>query len=385
MLWISSRRYDRPETGGQPGRGLACLLREPGMSQGDHYISDMKQLFKLANLFGRNRTGDSDEQRTAILDAIEHIVDGTEPNIRLVSSYRKKLYQPVATALSYIDELVETIPGPIETSQKTFVSDPTVNAFFANALEMQTLFSDSTELRRFFDDNADPSLQEACALLCAREDQNNTFGMDLAGDVIQREVAQTAVNFSEHKVLAPAASASEARQGLKHCIFDGLITHTLQHLLTLKSKKQDLEDQRRILQSRLRARQAQSWGLSTLLVSVQMDPAAAKQIEEKLAKTERRLKHLPVKLDTPADYLNEVRQIVGHPEDFIRLTIVSFKLSKLGIRINDNSSQPANTVDLARIEIADVLKRTVALVCYPRQEMLPQRGLFENESEPPRS
>ena len=60
--------------------------------------------------------------------AIGIIVDETDPRLRLVRGYRKKLRKPVIRSLVYVDKLVTRIPGPFEISRKAFGSNPQVNA-----------------------------------------------------------------------------------------------------------------------------------------------------------------------------------------------------------------------------------------------------------------
>ena len=311
--------------------------------------------------------------RALIQEAIENVVEGTEPGIRLVSGYGKKLQHGVAASLAYLDELVETIPGLVETSSKTFAKDPQVNAYFASSSELRSIFSQSPELRAFFNDVENNQCQEAYALLCMDESERTVLGTELSGDMIRREVMQTAVNFSEHKILSPATSEASVRQGLKKCIFDALITRALQSIAALKVQKSELKDQRRILNARLRARLSQGNGLSTLLAAAHVDQTGLKVIEEQLAETEQTLKQMPASSNAPLAYLNEVNNILAHPEAFIKLKMVSLKLTKMCIKATEETSQACNSIRFAELDIANVLRRVVVIVRFPRDEMLPRQ------------
>lgn len=335
----------------------------------------MKLHFNIAGipaaLFRRHvAPGPDTAQRAAAERDVESVIDGIEPRMRLVRGYQKKLLPAVLTARAYIESMVEQIPGPLDITPKVFVSDPYVNAFFATPQEVREVFSRSAELQAFFQQPPNADVDTACALLCMVEKEKNVLGMDLAHGVIRRDVSQTVVNFSEHKVLSPAATESEAREGLKNCIFSALLSHALQHIAGLKAHKQELQDQRRILYGRLRARQAYSNGLTTLLSVAPGDQGETRDIEEKLALAEAKLKLMPATHDAPREYLREVRAILEQPQAFIQLRRVSFQLTKLGIKADASSSHPTNSVELAEIEIINVLKRVVLIVRYPRAEML---------------
>lgn len=339
---------------------------------------DMKLLSRLFDFIGltsdqRESTAQTRIPANVLNDAIEHVVDGIEPKMRYFSGYKKMLAEGVATSLTYISNLVDTIPGPIIISSKTFTIDPQVNAYFATVTDIQEIFSDSTELRNFFDATENYNLGEACALLCMNETEKTVFGLELHEDIIQREVMQTALNFTEHKIMSPAASVAEVRTGIKQCIFDGLITHSLQQILELKQQKQGLETQLCILNSRLKARQSQTGGLSSLLGSA-TETKLSEDIEQKISENEKELQKLPASQDALQYYLDIIKDTLSQPEDFIRMKEKSFNITKMGIVTNDDSSQSVNTIHFKEILIANVLERVIAIVCYPRSEMLPKQA-----------
>ena len=331
----------------------------------------MKQRFNLFGMFGAkdNKRGAAYQPRAVVQDAIESVVEGTEPRIRLVSGYQKKLQKEVSNSLSYIDELVEAIPAPIEVSRSRFANNSQVNAYFASVGELQQTFSHSSDLKAFFDDVENRDRQEAYALLCMQVTEKQVTGIEMNGDMLRRDVLQTAVNFYDHKILSPAATETGIRQGLKQCIFDGLITYILQGITSLKTQQNDLQDQRRILSAKLRARLSHGTGLNALLASAHDDQTGLIEIEERLADAEKLLKQMPVNHNAPLGYLNEVKSLLAHPETFIRLKLVSMKLTRMSIKLSEESSEAGDTIHFAELEIANVMKRVVAIVRYPKDEM----------------
>ena len=307
-------------------------------------------------------------------EAIECVVDGIEPNMRYFPGYKKILNDSVATSLVYISRLVDTIPEPVSINSKTFGTDPQVNAYFVTIEDVHDVFSSDTELREFFELPENGKLSEACALLCMKETEKTVLGMGLHGDVIQRDVMQTVLDFSEHKIMSPAVTEAEVRKGIKQCIFDALITHALQQILELKQQVQGLEIQRSILNSRLKTRQSQGTALSRMLGQVTVTKTKQSvDIEQQIAENEKKLNKLPASWEAPRYYLETIKNILTRPENFIRIKARSFGITNLGVVSSENVSQTVNTIHFKEILIADVLERVVAIVRYPRNEMLPRK------------
>lgn len=315
----------------------------------------------LLELLGVNATQSSDE----LAEAVEHVIEGTEPRLRLVPAYRRKLLPALQKALTHIDETVDRFPGPLELSRRAYIEAPEVKAFFATPDELDEVLRHSGEISSLLHTPHETPVQEAWALLCTEKEEKHVLGLELAGNDVRREVAQTAVNFHDHKILAPATTEEEVRCGIKKCIFDGLITYALQHIVGLKSQRRELEDQRRILHARLRARQAAGNGLTSLIASASSPAQPIEEIESHLRSTEDRLRQLPANEHVLETYLEEIQRIFNRPEDFIQMNVSCFRLNHMGIKVDANSPDSADTVCFSELEIAQVLKRVVTLVHIP--------------------
>ena len=301
-----------------------------------------------------------------VLDAIESVVDGTEPKIRYVSNYKKLLEKSVTTSLLYIDELVNKIAGTVAISHKNFASDPQVHAYFSSASELKNIFSVSSELKSFF---AYTQYEQAYTFLCMNHDDKTILGMEMQNDVLVRDVMQTAVNFSEHKVMSPASSEEEIREAIKLCIFEGLITYALKKLIGLKGEYRELQVQRDSLRSRLRSRKAKGVGISQLLSSANEVDGECDDLLEQIVETEDELKKLPPQWELPNYYIEQVNTIFEHPEEFIRLESRFVNINNMGIKVSDKSSKDGDCIRLDELTIDNVLKRVIVLVSYPRDEM----------------
>jgi len=314
----------------------------------------------LLDLLGIAATRPGDE----LEEAVEHVVEGIDPRLRLVPGYRRKLLPSLQKAIAHIDQTVDRIPGPLELNRKAYIDVPEVKAFFASADEVDNLVLDNSEIASLLRCGQVPHAQEAWALLCVTKEEKRIIGMDLAGNDIRRGVAQTAVNFYDHKIMAPSTDEETLRCGIKKCIFDGLITYALQRILELKAQRRELEDQRRILHARLRARQAVGNGLSHLIATATDAEQQIEDIEGDLRITEGKLRQLPASEQVLDTYLGEIQQVMSQPERFIQMNEVCLRLNNMGIIADTDASHAVNTVCFSELEIAEVLKRVVTVVHF---------------------
>ena len=323
----------------------------------------------LLDVLLRNRQTKShgDSRMAAVLNTIESVVDSTDRKIRLVPGYKKKLGDTILSSLEFSDDLVNRIPPPLEVSSSTFVSDPYVNAFFTNVADLQSVFSHSSEIQDFMAESHEEC--DGCyALLCMRRTEKTVLGMELSGDRLNKDVLQVTVSFSDHRLYSPAPSEPEAREGLKNCLFQGLVTNALERIVRLRLASHQLQSKHRMLHARLRRHRQK---LEEMSQNANIGNNITRAIEEtgvELRKVEEQILDTP--LMTPQAILEQVIEVLSNPGEFVKMRKISLKLNKMGIKISDDSPAPANQLDLTEVSIGDELPRVVTLAQFPRKELL---------------
>ena len=303
-----------------------------------------------------------------VINTMESVVDGTDSKIRLVAGYKKKLQNVIQSSLAFADDLVKQIPEAIEVSSSTFASDPYVNAFFANVADLQSVFSHSSEIQDYMEDGHTDDAR-CCALLCMNRTEKTVMGMELSGNMLKKDVLQVAVNFSDHRIYSPAPSEPEAREGLKVCLFQGLVTNALERIVKLRLANHRLQSKRQMLYARLmRYKQRASEAELGTRAGVKL----AQDIEEtsrELRKTEIEMISTP--LMTPQLALEQVTEVFSKPDDFVHVRNHSLNLDKTGIKISNNAPQPGNKINLTEVTIGDGLPRVVTLATFPGKQWIP--------------
>ena len=332
-----------------------------------------------ASLAKRNAAKALQREKAATLNAaIEHLIDETDPNMRYILGYKKKLAEAVKTVLEYIDNLVEEIPGPIEFNKKAFGSDPLVNALFATASDLQNTFSHSQALRTFFEDSKNVNVDQGFALMCMEKAEHAGFGMEMEGGFIKKDVPQVSVNFFGHNILSPAATEKEVRSCLKQCIFDALLSNTFEHVMAGHMREAGSDSYRKVLDRRYKANLAWGQELTDLLLSIRADVMARAGGKREATAGVQGAETGVGRLETPGVHLEQVKNILLQPETMVRLNHIRMNLTRLGIKVDDNSTQPANKIELAELEINDVWRRIIVIVKYPRNELLEKNDMFSH-------
>jgi hypothetical protein len=185
--------------------------------------------------------------------------------------------------------------------------------------------------------------------------------MELSDNILKKDVQQIAVSFSDHRIYSPAPSESETREGLKTCLFQGLATNALQHIVQLRLASHRLQNRHRMLHARLRQYQQKSGEADSMTQRFEETGRELEKIEAEMMNTP---------LLTPQVILEQVLDVFSKPENFVQLRKLSLRLNKMGIKISDTSPEPANRLDLTEVIIGNEAPRVITLATFPRKELL---------------
>jgi DNA-binding FrmR family transcriptional regulator len=307
------------------------------------------------------------QQRLALMrEAIEQVVDASEPRIRLVGNYAEKLLDAVETASRHSEDLLRRLPSALTLSRRAWMADPRVNAFFATADDLRSTLSLDPCIQAFFKDG---NSSECFALMLMVKRETATFGMALQGDMLVREVPQTLVSFSHHRLFFPIANETGLRRELRQRTLIFLATRALERINELRTRRSDLEERRRQLQAQLRAVRGHARGLHPMLsTGADADEIRQAALDQRLAQIEQELVAARKQLGTLDDYLEQVRQVLGQPETYLQIKPLSLRLNRLGVKLDANSPEPGETIRLFELTSLET-QRIGVLVRVGREEL----------------
>lgn len=301
--------------------------------------------------------------------AIERAVDGTDPRLRAMPGYRKRLRAPVVHAIEHVVALVDSLPSPLAADSSDYRSDPRLSTLFASAERMREVFGNDPILNGFR--NSHPKEESrVTALLLAERVEKHVMGIELNGDMMRRDVAQVAVSFHGHRLVDPDISEEETRRQLKRRAFDHLLSLALMRITEVQGERVDLNRQRDLLRRKLRALEHGGWSFE----DAGADSADPATVQVELKGIEEQLAALGVDDHALSAYLEITADLLADAEHQFWAEDISLHLDRMNIQ---RDAQAASTREVFFQELHNARGRQlVMLLVSITLGELPQREDF---------
>jgi hypothetical protein len=312
----------------------------------------------------------SESTRPGTQDAIELVLDNSCPKIRLIRGHKKKLRQPVESALSFIAELIETLPGPLDVTSDEAFYDVLVKTFFVNEDQLKQTLANDPDLNEFLSRN---STDVFFVLLTMDRDVKTIFGSRLQGEIVLRDVALKAVNFSDHKFRAPSVTMADFNQTLERGVLQILAHWSLENVLEEQSRKEELSLLREEVAAKLKilAADRQQMVLEWHAGSGMPSYTAAQKLLERI---ENELNAIKTKsLDTEY-YLGEVTRVLSHPNDYFTAEHVAMHFDRAGILLDGKTSEEKDDIRALEVKLGGTLRRSCVLLKCSRNALFKKRS-----------
>lgn len=323
-----------------------------------------------AALFGGAAPSDADAADTQLVaESIEAVVDAVEPRIRLRPHYEQKLDGCIRRTIAHLREIAKSPLESVLLTRAAWAGDPRVNAFFATPADVPECLGRSRELRAFFADPANQEIEEAYGLLGMKKVERTVYAPQLQGDAIRHDVAQVTVSFSDHRLIAPAATLAATRVEVGRRIIQRLARVALSRIIAIDMKASELQEQKAYLGARLRVLMLARDGMEGLVSDTATIADQIKSVEADLGKTVDGYIEAKASLATLDGYIQHVEAVFGHPEQHLALTATPLRVSRLGIKMEDDSAGPVNELTLTELSIGEDFHAVITIVRCPRSEL----------------
>ena len=302
-----------------------------------------------------------------IVEWIDRMLQESDPSIRKVPGYREQLRQPFENAMGYLEGLISSIPGPFSISADQWDKDPLTHSLFVDPNEIKSLLQKCAELKSFFQTTG---AKTAVALITATKKERTIFGTGMEGEIIRRDVPQVAVEFYDHRVVAPAASEDENRQELVHRGLYVLASNALEEFMRIKSLIEELNGERRILDYKLKIHTTRERGIQRLLAGTLEPDSEIEQARQLLGEIDKQLMEFEQGSGTSKDFLRKLEKILFSAGNFLTEKAITMRLDWMGIKQDDVSAESGNEINLAELEIPERAKRVAVLASIDAGECL---------------
>ena len=331
----------------------------------------------LSSLFATSSRRDDPVDKALLERATERALEGSDPRLRALPGYRKRLRAPVETAVRHVIDLVGRLPEPAEISRQAFRNDPRLRAFFVSPEHLQETMAGCPMMSDYLR-GANPAAGDVIfGLLSMTRSEKNILGMDLRGDTLQRDVAQVAVSFSDHRYLGPSGDETETRRELMRRGFDFLIERALESIIATRSKQAELDQQRQLLQRKLRAMEAGNWGLEAAFAASEAGGADLVALEAEIQAVENELLTLGSKPHALEHSLEHIRATLGDPARWLDMRSVTLELSPMSVKAGPGTTGRSCQLELTELFAASGRQRTVLLGRFPAQDLPPRPDFME--------
>jgi len=327
----------------------------------------------------RGRSGGASDalDRQRVDEAIERVVQTTNPKLRFAARYHARLAPAVRTALAYVSEVVAAVPPMREASRAAWANDPYLQAFFATADDIALAFSRAPDLRAHFEQN--PAVPEAFAVLGMEMTERRVLGMAVEGEILRRDVEQTTVRFGDYRVRMCGRSESELKAEIERRLVDQLALEGLARIVADQSRRKDLEQAGALLKSRLQMLERKGAGMRGALGGEAVGQDELMRLQSQLEKNTRSLGDLGGGAKMLDFELEHICKVLAEPAQHFYVSKRTLRIDRMNTVVEEGSAQPSTELEFPVARVPGTVPaemRAFALMRFPRAELLPAARLF---------
>jgi hypothetical protein len=289
--------------------------------------------------------------------ALAHVAGLADPVLRTASHFDSRLAAPLQYALGYCDGLVAALPGPIDIDRQAFTRDPLVHALFATAGDIEQMLGRSQAVRDFL---ANPACWEAdhfYAMLVARRQQKKQLGMARHGDLIENDVPQLVLYFSDQTLIEPCCDLEKTRERLRCRALDSLLQTFQEHLDALRNEREGLRADVSVERAHLTVLRGST-------------PGREYEVHTRhLAELDARLRTIAESL-MPDPLLEALGDFLSSPEPALRLSPFSITVDGLGVVREKVDDSNVHTLYFPELSTRDKRLHLAMLARISRDEAL---------------
>ncbi|MFZ4538007.1 hypothetical protein [Propionivibrio sp.] len=326
----------------------------------------------------KNRPGQYDPDRVSgelIQWAVEKAITLVNPRLKLLPNYHKLLTPAVETTIEFLRAQSSALPVVHSLSSKNWSSDPALRAFFVAPTDIPAVLGSSDNLRTLF--AKFPELDEAYVVLGMAYNKQRVFGIALHGDMVQRDVAQTSVNFSDHRARICSRDEQHLRRVVGVEVFEYLVSQALTEIGEERVERQELQGNRSLIRARLKLLQQHGPGLGSMFGEAPAAHSEQARLEAELLENERQLEAIGGNESVLETELDCLKSVLDNPQRYLHFEPTRLRLSTMNVVLDESSIDRPLDVDFSVIELNGIppVRRAFVLGRVARAEIPPPQKI----------
>lgn len=292
--------------------------------------------------------------------ATEKAITLTNPRLLVLPACHGRLLPSVRHTLAFLSEIVRALPAVRPLSAAGWSSDTALRAFFVAPSDIPGVLGRSENLRTLFAKY--PELDEACLVLGMAVSEQRGLGISLQGEIVQRDVVQTSISFSDHRAHLCSRDESRLRRLVGSQAYEYLLAQALSEIGEERVERQELEANRALLRARLRLLRQQGPGLGSMFGAAAPDNSECATLEAELVENERQLAAIGSSESALEAELDCVIQVLANPQRYLRVEQRELRLNSMNVIVGADETGPAADVQFSVAELGGALPRQRAFV-----------------------
>lgn len=307
--------------------------------------------------------------------ATEKAITLTNPRLLVLPACHSRLMPSVRHTVAFLSEMLRALPAIRPMSAAGWSNDAALRAFFAAPSDIPTVLGRSDNLRTVF--GKFPDLDEACLVLGMAVSEQRSLGIALQGEIVQRDVVQTSVSFSDHRVHLCSRDESRLHRLVGSQAYEYLLAQALSEMGEERVERQELEANRALIRARLRLLRQQGPGLGSMFGPAASGRSAQATLEAELVENERQLAAIGGSASALEAELDCLMQVLQSPQRYLRVEQRELRLTTMNVIAGADDAGPAAEVKFSVAELGGALprKRAFVIVRVARSDVPAEQGL----------
>ncbi|MEA2114351.1 MAG: hypothetical protein U9P36_03070, partial [Thermodesulfobacteriota bacterium] len=176
-----------------------------------------------------------------------------------------------------------------------------------------------------------------------------------------RDVKSRAVNFTDHRLVAPSSTMDNSKELLRQRALEVLATIAMEQIVSFRGNLAELRERREHLKSMRRIFGGRKHAQELFAGPDRETAEKLRKVKKRLIEVEAEIETARQEFGTPEDALALLQKIMNQPEDALIAREQTMRVDWMNVLVGGNDAE-GNEISLAELSVTDELQRSAVLV-----------------------